>query len=67
MCCIPATQSSAVTSAQSADSEAIVNTFDGLMEYDMENVLQPALAESYEISDDGLTYNAMLFGVCPYV
>lgn len=39
-----------------ADSEAIINTYDGLMEYDIENVLQPALAESYEVSDDGLTY-----------
>ncbi len=39
-----------------ADSEAIINTYDGLMEYDVENVLQPALAESYEVSDDGLTY-----------
>ncbi len=39
-----------------ADSEAIINTYDGLMEYDVENVLQPTLAESYEVSDDGLTY-----------
>ena len=29
---------------------------DGLMEYDVEGTLQPALAESYEVSDDGLTY-----------
>lgn len=39
-----------------ADSEAIINTYDGLMEYDEEGTLQPALAESYEVSDDGLTY-----------
>ena len=26
------------------------------MEYDVEGTLQPALAESYEVSDDGLTY-----------
>ncbi|MDE6620605.1 MAG: peptide ABC transporter substrate-binding protein [Lachnospiraceae bacterium] len=45
-----------LSTSQSADSEAIINTYDGLMEYDMENILQPALAESYEISDDGLTY-----------
>ena len=38
------------------DSEAIINTYDGLMEYDCEGTLQPALAESYEVSDDGLTY-----------
>ena len=41
---------------RSADSEAIVNTYDGLMEYDMENVQQPALAESYTVSEDGLKY-----------
>ena len=40
----------------SADAEAIVNTFDNLIEYDGENVMRPALAESWEISDDGLTY-----------
>ena len=40
----------------SNDSEAIINTYDGLMEYDEEGELQPALAESYEVSDDGLTY-----------
>lgn len=28
----------------------------GLREYDGEGTLQPALAESYEVSDDGLTY-----------
>lgn len=39
-----------------ADINAIINTYDGLMEYDVEGTLQPALAESYEVSDDGLTY-----------
>ena len=42
--------------SQAADSEAIVNTYDGLLEYDMENRLMPALAVSYTVSDDGLTY-----------
>lgn len=37
---------------QQNDSEKIVHTFDGLMEYDQKNVLQPALAESYEVNDD---------------
>ena len=37
---------------RSADSEAIVNTVDGLLEYDIENVQQPALAESYTVNDD---------------
>ncbi len=45
-----------LATSYSADSEAIVNTYDNLLEYDMEGVLQPALAESYEMSDDGLTY-----------
>ncbi|MBQ9119168.1 MAG: peptide ABC transporter substrate-binding protein [Lachnospiraceae bacterium] len=39
-----------------ADSEMIVQTYDGLLEYDMEGVLQPALAESYSVSEDGLVY-----------
>ena len=41
---------------RSADSEAIVNTYDGLLEYDLENVQQPAIAESYTVSDDGTVY-----------
>ncbi len=45
-----------LATSRAADSEAIINTYDGLYEYDMENVLQPALAESYTVSDDGLTY-----------
>ena len=45
-----------LATSQSVDAEAIVNTYDGLMEYDGEGTLQPALAESYEVSDDGLTY-----------
>ena len=45
-----------LATSRSADSEAIVNTYDGLMEYDVEGSLQPALAESYTVSDDGLTY-----------
>ncbi|MBQ8718744.1 MAG: peptide ABC transporter substrate-binding protein, partial [Clostridia bacterium] len=45
-----------LATSKAADSEAIVNTYDGLVEYDMENVMQPALAESWTISEDGLTY-----------
>lgn len=45
-----------LSTSQAVDSEAIINTYDGLMEYDNEGTLQPALAESYEVSDDGLTY-----------
>lgn len=38
------------------DGEVLINTFDSLYEYDCEGVLQPALATSYTVSDDGLTY-----------
>lgn len=47
----------ATSRAKAADTDAIINTYDGLMEYDVEGTLQPALAESYEVSDDGLTYS----------
>jgi oligopeptide transport system substrate-binding protein len=33
-----------LATSRSADSEAIINTYDGLLEYDPEGVLQPALA-----------------------
>lgn len=44
------------TTSRSADSEAIVLTLAGLMQYDNENVQQYALAESHSVSEDGLTY-----------
>ena len=43
------------TSSQ-ADTEVTVNTVDGLVEYNNLNQLTPALAESWETSEDGLTY-----------
>ena len=36
-----------LATSNAADSEILVNTYDGLVEYDMENQLQPALAESW--------------------
>ena len=45
-----------LATSNAADGEILVHTFDSLVEYDMENQLQPALAESWEVSDDGLTY-----------
>ena len=45
-----------INTYRSADSEALVNIYDGLMEYDMEGEQKPALAESYTVSEDGLTY-----------
>ncbi len=46
----------ALATARSADSRAIVGTYDNLVAYDAENTLRPALAESWEVSDDGLRY-----------
>lgn len=45
-----------INTYRSADSEALVNIYDGLMEYDIEGRQMPALAESYTVSADGLTY-----------
>ena len=51
----PATWDVLNTSKQ-ADTRAIVNTYDGLFEYDNENVHQPALATEMTVSEDGLKY-----------
>lgn len=37
-----------------------VNSFEGLMRYNEDGMLEPACAESYEVSDDGLTYTFTL-------
>ncbi len=46
----------AQSTSNAADSEAIVNTYDGLMEYDAKNNQVYALAESHTVSADGLKY-----------
>ena len=46
----------ALATARAADGRAIVNTYDGLVVYDDENNLRGALASSWEVSDDGLSY-----------
>ena len=38
------------------DAEAIINTVDGLIEYDCEGQPKGALASSWNVSEDGLTY-----------
>ena len=43
------------TSSQS-DTEITVNCVEGLVQYNNLNQMKPALAESWDISDDGLTY-----------
>lgn len=55
----PTTWDVLATSLQS-DSEPVIQTYDGLMEYDDENELKPALAESYTVSEDGLKYTFKL-------
>lgn len=45
-----------LSSSKTADGQTLSATWDGLLRYDSENLQQPALAESYEISEDGLTY-----------
>ncbi len=49
-----------LATSKAVDTKAIINTFDGLMEYDNEGVLQPALATGFEVSEDGLTYTFTL-------
>lgn len=44
-----------LNTSRATDNEAICLTWDPLLKHDDENVLQPALAESMETSDDGLT------------
>ena len=45
-----------LSSSKTADGKTLSATWDGLLRYDAENIQQPALAESYEVSDDSLTY-----------
>ncbi|MBR2790875.1 MAG: hypothetical protein IKD70_09770 [Eggerthellaceae bacterium] len=45
-----------LATSRQADTQPVVNTYDGLTEYDNESVLQPALAESWDVSSDGKTY-----------
>jgi len=49
-----------LATSYAADSEILVQTYDGLIEYDMENQAKPALAESYTVSEDGLKYTFTL-------
>lgn len=45
-----------LSSSRSTVGSVMVNCYEGLMEYDAEGVQQPAMAESYTVSDDGLVY-----------
>ncbi len=45
-----------LASSRATVSDVMVQCYDGLMEYDMENRHVGALAEDFDVSDDGLTY-----------
>lgn len=45
-----------LASSRATVSEVLVQCYDGLLEYNIENEQVPALAESYTVSEDGLTY-----------
>ena len=49
-----------LATSYAADSEILVQTYDGLIENDMENQAKPALALSYTVSEDGLKYTFTL-------
>ncbi len=42
----------ALATSRAADSRALVNTCDGLYEYDCEGTLQPALAQTYQVTEN---------------
>lgn len=57
-----------LSTAKSANTRAIVNTYDGLYEYDGEGMLQPALAQSYEVStQEGTGFVTYTFHLRPDV
>ena len=45
-----------IATSYTSDSYFIACTYTGLMEYDVKNNLQPAIATSYEVSEDGTVY-----------
>lgn len=45
-----------LNSSRATCGQVMCNTYDSLVEYDNEGTLQPALAESWETSEDGLTW-----------
>lgn len=49
-----------LATSKQVDSEPLVSTYDGLVEYDIEGTLKGALAESWSVSDDGLKWTFKL-------
>ena len=56
-----------LTNGQSQNTAVLANTYDGLLIYDEENIQQPGLAESYEVSEDGKVYTFHLRAGVPWV
>lgn len=54
------TQWDALATSRAADSEVLVNTYAGLLEYDNTNKQKPACATGYTVSEDGLKYTFTL-------
>ena len=50
----------ALATSKEADTQMIIQTLDLLMKYDSEGIQQPALAESYTVSEDGSVYTFKL-------
>ena len=50
----------ALATSRAADSEVLVNTYAGLLEYDSTNKQKPACATGYTVSEDGLKYTFTL-------
>lgn len=54
------TEWDALATSQAVDSEVLVNTYAGLLEYDNTNKQKPACATGYTVSKDGLKYRFTL-------
>lgn len=50
----------ALATSRAVDSEVLVNTYAGLLEYDNTNKQKPACATGYTVSEDGLKYTFTL-------
>lgn len=56
-----------VNSSRAVDTRPLTKLYEGLLQYDCEGVEQPALAESYTVSEDGLVYTFKIREGCVWV